>query len=40
MMAWVIAPRMYALLMVVFVIAIGANSLVGRLGVGRPHAKS
>jgi ABC-type nitrate/sulfonate/bicarbonate transport system permease component len=32
-------PRMYALLIVVFVIAIGANALVSRLGAGRPHAK-
>ena len=32
-------PRMYALLIVVFVIAIGANALVGRLGAG-PQAKS
>jgi NitT/TauT family transport system permease protein len=28
-------PRMYALLIVVFVIAIGANALVGRLGAAR-----
>jgi ABC-type nitrate/sulfonate/bicarbonate transport system permease component len=28
-------PRMYALLIVVFVIAIGANALVGRVGRGR-----
>jgi NitT/TauT family transport system permease protein len=33
-------PRMYALLIVVFVIAIGVNALVGRLGAGHPHAKS
>ena len=33
-------PRMYALLIVVFVIAIGANALVGRLGAGHPYAKS
>ena len=33
-------PRMYALLIVVFVIAIGANALVSRLGAGTPHAKS
>jgi NitT/TauT family transport system permease protein len=33
-------PRMYALLIVVFVIAIGANALVGRLGAGALHAKS
>ena len=33
-------PRMYALLIVVFVIAIGANALVSRLGAGTSHAKS
>jgi ABC-type nitrate/sulfonate/bicarbonate transport system permease component len=33
-------PRMYALLIVVFVIAIGANALIGRLGTARAHAKS
>jgi ABC-type nitrate/sulfonate/bicarbonate transport system permease component len=33
-------PRMYALLIVVFVIAIGVNALVGRLGAARPHIKS
>lgn len=33
-------PRMYALLIVVFVIAIGANALVGRLRAGRSHAKA
>jgi ABC-type nitrate/sulfonate/bicarbonate transport system permease component len=33
-------PRMYALLIVLFVIAIGVNALVGRLGAGRAHAKS
>jgi NitT/TauT family transport system permease protein len=33
-------PRMYALLIVVFVIAIGVNALVGRLGAGRRPAKS
>jgi NitT/TauT family transport system permease protein len=33
-------PRMYALLIVVFVIAIGANALVGWVGAGRSHAKS
>jgi len=32
-------PRMYALLIVVFVIAIGANALVGWLGAGRSPAK-
>jgi NitT/TauT family transport system permease protein len=32
-------PRMYALLIVVFVIAIGVNALVGRLGAGHPAAK-
>jgi NitT/TauT family transport system permease protein len=32
-------PRMYALLIVVFVIAIGANALVGRLGAGHAYAK-
>ncbi len=32
-------PRMYALLIVVFVIAIGANALIGRVGASR-HAKS
>jgi len=31
-------PRMYALLIVVFVIAIGANALVGRLGASRSAA--
>jgi NitT/TauT family transport system permease protein len=33
-------PRMYALLIVVFVIAIGANTLVGRLGAGGPRTKA
>jgi ABC-type nitrate/sulfonate/bicarbonate transport system permease component len=33
-------PRMYALLIVVFVIAIGANALVGRLGTGSAHGKT
>jgi ABC-type nitrate/sulfonate/bicarbonate transport system permease component len=33
-------PRMYALLIVVFVIAIGANALIGRLGAGSRHLKS
>ena len=33
-------PRMYALLIVVFVIAIGVNALVGRFGAGRPYANS
>src|SRR5215471_18138680 len=33
-------PRMYALLIVVFVIAIGVNALVGHLGAGQPHTKS
>jgi ABC-type nitrate/sulfonate/bicarbonate transport system permease component len=32
-------PRMYALLIVVFVIAIGANALVGRLGAARAAAR-
>jgi hypothetical protein len=31
---------MYSLLIVVFVIAIGANALVGRLGAGHAYAKS
>jgi ABC-type nitrate/sulfonate/bicarbonate transport system permease component len=31
-------PRMYALLIVVFVIAIAVNALVGRLGAGRPKS--
>jgi len=33
-------PRMYALLIVVFVIAIGVNALVGHLGARRAHTKS
>jgi NitT/TauT family transport system permease protein len=33
-------PRMYALMIVIFVIAIGANALVGWLGAGAPHSKS
>jgi len=33
-------PRMYALLIVVFVIAIGANTLVGWLGAAAPPAES
>jgi NitT/TauT family transport system permease protein len=33
-------PRMYALLIVVFAIAIGVNALIGRIGAGRPAAKS
>jgi NitT/TauT family transport system permease protein len=32
-------PRMYALLIVVFVLAIGVNALIGRLGAGRAYAK-
>ena len=31
-------PRMYALLIVVFVIAIGVNALVGCIGAGRPKS--
>ena len=30
-------PRMYALLIVLFVLAIGANALIGRLGARTPH---
>jgi ABC-type nitrate/sulfonate/bicarbonate transport system permease component len=33
-------PRMYALLIVLFVIAIGANALVGWLGTGRSQMKA
>jgi NitT/TauT family transport system permease protein len=33
-------PRMYALLIVVFVLAIGANALVGWLGAATAHTKS
>ncbi len=33
-------PRMYALLIVVFVLAIGANALVGRIGRGRAAGKT
>ena len=33
-------PRMYALLIVVFVIAIGVNALVSRFGAGRARTKS
>jgi ABC-type nitrate/sulfonate/bicarbonate transport system permease component len=33
-------PRMYALLIVVFVIAIGVNVLVSHFGAGRAHTKS
>jgi hypothetical protein len=29
-------PRMYALLIVLFVLAIGANALVGRFATGSP----
>jgi ABC-type nitrate/sulfonate/bicarbonate transport system permease component len=33
-------PRMYALLIVVFVIAIGANALIGRLGAATSNRQS
>ena len=33
-------PRMYAVLIVLFVIAIGANALVGRASRARPEASS
>jgi len=33
-------PRMYALLTVVFVIAIGVNALVSRFAAGRANTKS
>ena len=31
-------PRMYALLIVLFVLSIGVNALIGRLGRGRAAA--